>query len=476
MSAGLASGRNQAGAVLPVLALSLIVLISLLALVFDLGRTYIAKTELQNAADASALAGAKALDGTASGIDNAVNMAIEAAGKNSFLGNTGHEAVTITSADIQFSSSPTGAWLDAGTAKGAPADKGFIKVDTGTRNLTSWFAPIMDIVNTAASGMAVAGRYPPGALAPMFVPAVRRNTDQASSNASPPYCNGVTYDPKDKNLKKNTCPYDPVNGGLVPYRVPDNTGNWGFLKANESKTYPSFNGIADGVGAETGNYYVITQVPNNNASSVPVWSPGTPWNGNFGFILESADAKTLKDLAAALCRGGSIASYTVPGCGPVHPGNLSGPKMASNLNTRFDLQDNQTVLPHSACQSDTNIYDPGSTHWASNGYYKSYLAGSPLVSPTNYPPGQANRRLVNVYVIDNAWLPGDNLAGSADDACYASPLSGGSQDAHLVGCAKFFMWTAADKSGKLYAEYVERLPASQCASSVGTYRAVRLYQ
>ena len=470
---------GQKGAVLLVLSLSLVVLISFLALVFDLGRTYIAKTELQNAADAAALAGAIDLDGTSGGIDRAVGYAVEAAGKNSFLGNTGHEAVTITSENIRFGTSPSGGWVDPGSARAAPSGMMFIRVDAESGNLSSWFAPVMNIAQTGTSGTAVAGRYPPGVLVPLFIPAVRRNANQASKDATPPYCNGAIYDPKDKNLKKNTCPYDPVNGGLVQYRVPDDTNNWGFLKPNATHTYPAFNGIADGVGAETGSYYIITEIPNNNADGTP-WTPGTPWNGNFGFMLESADQKTLNELAASLCRGGGLTAYTVPGCGPVHPGNLSGPKMASNINTRFDLQDNQTQLPHAACPSDTNIWAPSTwtTTGFPNGYYPSYAAGSPLVSPTNFPPGQANRRLIDVYVVDNTALPGENLPGAADDSCYASSLTGGSQDAHLVGCAQFFLWTQAVPTGggKLNAEYVQSLQLSECSGSVATYRAVRLYQ
>lgn len=477
-------GRRQKGQVVVLLALAIFILVGFLAVVIDLGRLYVAKTGLQNAADAAALSGAKQLDGTASGIccnaDSAVGRAQGIAAQNTFFSGFGQAPVTLAQSDVRFGNSPTGPWVDIAAAQASPADYLFIRIDAGSGNLHTWFAPIWNIASTGTYGMAVAGRFPPGNLTPMFVPAVRRNTDIARADTAVPYCNGVIYDPKDKNLKKGTCPYDPVNGGLVPYRVPDNTGNWGFLKPSESKTFPSFNGVADGVpNPEVGSYYIITPVPNNDASQAIAWTPGTSWNGNFGFVLASADQKHLNDLAAALCRGGSVTPYYVPGCGPVHPGNLSGPKMAANINTRFDLPDSAQVrLPHEACPSDTNIYDPGSAHWTTNGYYQSYLSGSPLVAPTNYPPGRANRRLINVYVVDNVWLQGDNFPGSNDDVCYPDSLKGGSQDAHLIGCAQFFLWTQADPKnpGKIIAEYVKALPADECGASTAAMTEIRLYQ
>ncbi|MFD2270630.1 pilus assembly protein TadG-related protein [Undibacterium arcticum] len=48
----------------------------------DLGRLYVVRTELQNAADAAALAGAKDLDQTQAGVNKAVATANAIAGQN----------------------------------------------------------------------------------------------------------------------------------------------------------------------------------------------------------------------------------------------------------------------------------------------------------------------------------------------------------------------------------------------------------
>lgn len=494
--------NRQGGAVAVMVGISMVALIGFLALVIDLGHLYVAKTGLQNAADAAALAGAKELDGSLTGINSAVSRAQLVAQHNTFFDSTGQVAVTLDSSNIYFCVSPNCAsWQSVAAAQASPSNLYFIKVDTASRNLMTWFAPIWGFSQTSTSGMAVAGRYPPGAIAPLFVPAVRRNADQAnqpSADTTAPYCNGVIYDPLGKNsigkkLQNNTCPYDAVNGSF-PYRVPDNTGNWGFLTPQDlHKTFPDFAGVKDScthldpdkasptyntcVPESRGSFYVVTPTPNNSGGTP--WASGTSWTGNFGFMLKATDVKTLNELAAALCRGGTALSYPVPGCGVVHTGNVSGPKIADNLNTRFDLQGNQTQLPHSACPSDTNIYDAGSGNWLTNGpngYYVKYSAGSPLVQPTNYPPGKANRRLINVYVADNVILPGENLPGSQDDTCWADQLTGGKNDAHLVGCAQFFVWSKAANDGKLYAEFVKKLDQSQCNSSIGTETEIRLYQ
>ncbi len=52
---------DQSGSVGLIFAMSLIVILGLAALVIDLGHAYVVKRELQNAAEAGALAGARAL-------------------------------------------------------------------------------------------------------------------------------------------------------------------------------------------------------------------------------------------------------------------------------------------------------------------------------------------------------------------------------------------------------------------------------
>lgn len=478
--------QHQRGAVAIIVALCLTLLIGMLGLVLDLGHLYVAKTELQNAADAAALSGAKELNGTVAGIDGAVAMANYTAGLNNFFGNNGSHQATLSNIRFRSSSNldPESEWLSASVAKTLPADKLFIRVDTASGNLNTWFAPIWNIMSTSTFGSAVAGRFPPGALTPMFVPIVRRNADQRNGvDVSYPNCSGYIYNPKTFN-KDCPNPVAATNPAKDPadYRTFDFSGNWGFLKANQCKQYTntattelsSCTGALP-TGVEKGSYYIITPRSNNkwDTGDSAIWDVGAAWTGNFGFMMKSNDDPTQKSLMAAICKGGGITEYSVPGCGEVHTGGLSGPKLEDNLNTRFDLQGNQTLLPHSSCPSDTNIY---TSNWISAGYYSAYSAGSLSSPPTAFPPGKANRRIIRVYVIDNAWLPGFDIPTSPDDnACANQKLTGGSVDAHIVGCADFFMWKPADNQGRLYAEYVSAVPFNQCNNTTASYTEIRLY-
>jgi hypothetical protein len=477
---------RQQGAVVIIVAICIVVLVGMLGLVLDLGRLYVTKSDLQNAADAAALSGAKQLDGTDTGIccdstSSAVGMAKGTASLNSFFSNTGKVSVKITDSDIEFSDTKDGPWVDFKSAQASPANKFFIKVNTASGNLSTWFIHIIPGAanTTSTSGVAVAGRFPPGALTPMFVPVVRRNSDQKSSDVSYPNCSGYIYDPANSGPFKSTCPSPTLNVDPAEYRIFDFSGNWGFLKANQCRQYTATSSdevscSTTGPGIEKGSYYVITpQASTKWDSSATQWVSAAAWTGNFGFMLKDSDANAQKLLWESLCTGGSFSQYSVPGCGLVHTGALAGPIITDNLNTRFDEQSKQTRLPHELCSSDTNIFT--STDWQDEGFYTGYLAGSPLVAPTQFPPGKANRRVIRVYVVDNAWLAGYNMAGSNDDSCYAESLTGSSKPAHLVGCAEFFMWKPADGNGKLYAEYVRAVPTNQCNNSPVSNAAIRLY-
>src|SRR5258708_34460664 len=63
--------RGERGFSLVLLCLALFVMLGMLGLAIDLGRTFIYKTELQTFADGSALAAVSRLDGTGTGVQGA---------------------------------------------------------------------------------------------------------------------------------------------------------------------------------------------------------------------------------------------------------------------------------------------------------------------------------------------------------------------------------------------------------------------
>jgi len=179
---------RQRGAVAIIVAICIFVLVGFLGLVIDLGHLYVAKTELQNAADAAALSGAKELVGTVTGVNDAKDRAIEAAGKNNYDLNA--TAVVIDDGDLQFSSSPDGPWVDIADALASPGDKTFLKVDTGLRNLDTWFIRVLvsAMTQTSTFGMAVAGRLTTN-ITPLGICAI----DPAATNRELGFLRGVAY-------------------------------------------------------------------------------------------------------------------------------------------------------------------------------------------------------------------------------------------------------------------------------------------
>ncbi|OIR17585.1 hypothetical protein GALL_18030 [mine drainage metagenome] len=158
------SRQCQNGAVAIIVALALIAMIGILGIVLDLGHLYVAKTELQNAADAAALSGAKQLNGKLSGVccgvDSAQARAIEAAAANNYDLNS--TALVITAANLSVGSCPDDACMvpiSSITTDALAADKTFLKVDTNNRNFNAWFSRVWNILQTQTFGLAVAGKY-----------------------------------------------------------------------------------------------------------------------------------------------------------------------------------------------------------------------------------------------------------------------------------------------------------------------------
>lgn len=158
--------RNQQGAVAIIVALCLTLLVGMLGLVLDLGHLYIAKTELQNAADAAALAGAKELTGTLAGVVKAKSAACELGGENKYdlnsikVANSSGAPVSCSNLTISVGSDPDAMVnINSITSDVLASNKSFLKVETGSRSLNTWFAKIWGIFQMETFGTAVAGKY-----------------------------------------------------------------------------------------------------------------------------------------------------------------------------------------------------------------------------------------------------------------------------------------------------------------------------
>lgn len=155
--------KRQDGAIAVMAGILLFLLMGMLALVVDLGHVYIAKTGLQNGADAAALAGAKRLNDSLAGVNAGVADAIGIARHNvyDFSLPVGTDAAD-GGLDIRVGSCPDPdcmVSLGSVTSNGAAAGLSYIEVNTRNRALDSWFAGIWNILNFDVSARAVAGRY-----------------------------------------------------------------------------------------------------------------------------------------------------------------------------------------------------------------------------------------------------------------------------------------------------------------------------
>jgi Flp pilus assembly protein TadG len=207
----LLSKSKQRGAVVIIFGLALTSVFGFMGLSLDLAQTYDRKTELQNAADAAALAGARRLVGTTAGIDAAVLDAQNIAALHKFKFQT---AVGLNAATIKFSTSPDtaeGSWLDATAAKLVASTIFFIKIDTrgfdanyGKVN-TNFMQAVSSTSSTNTFGRAVAGRFILG-VAPIAVCALETakysellHTGLASELKEYGYRRGISYNIMDIN-------------------------------------------------------------------------------------------------------------------------------------------------------------------------------------------------------------------------------------------------------------------------------------
>jgi Flp pilus assembly protein TadG len=136
----------------------LVVLLGFAGLAIDLGMLYNVKTDLQNATDAAALAGAWQLDGTSTGINNAVTSAINAANKYYFNNNP----VGVVNGDVTFSTQMDSGFMSAAAASAVPSTIKYVKVtktQTMDLSLLKIIPGVASTQNVAAN--AVAGQSPP---------------------------------------------------------------------------------------------------------------------------------------------------------------------------------------------------------------------------------------------------------------------------------------------------------------------------
>ncbi|MDQ3817034.1 MAG: Tad domain-containing protein [Acidobacteriota bacterium] len=155
----LRKGRNrdgERGSVLATAALGMLSLLLAVGLGVDISRLYLAKTELQNAADSAALAGASGLNGAPSGITTAADRAVQT--MNNFQFNK--TGVTIPRSNVLFAVNLGGPYMSEADARGAAKNIRFVQVSTASSPIGVTFAGMIlgssrNISATATAGLSV---------------------------------------------------------------------------------------------------------------------------------------------------------------------------------------------------------------------------------------------------------------------------------------------------------------------------------
>jgi Flp pilus assembly protein TadG len=120
--------KRERGSILATSAIGMLAILLAVGLGVDISRLYLAKTELQNAADAAALAAVSALDTSPAGITKAVNRAV-ASMNNYDFNNT---SVTFPRTNVLFATTLNGTYMEEGLATAPATAKNirFVKVTT----------------------------------------------------------------------------------------------------------------------------------------------------------------------------------------------------------------------------------------------------------------------------------------------------------------------------------------------------------
>ncbi len=148
--------RGERGSVLAISTFGMLAFLLATGLCIDISHFYLVRSELHNAADAAALAGASALNSDDSGIIKAADYAVAAMNSYEFS----NKGVTIPRSNVLFAKNLNGPYLDEATAKGQAKDIRFVQVTIPPAAVsTSFSAPVLgssrNVVADATGGMSV---------------------------------------------------------------------------------------------------------------------------------------------------------------------------------------------------------------------------------------------------------------------------------------------------------------------------------
>ena len=151
-----ADRKRERGSILVVSTVGMLALLLAVGLGVDVSRFYLAKTELQNAADAAALAAVSGLDSSSAGITEATDRAVLAMNNYDF-NKTG---VAFPRSNVVFAVNLDGPYMSEASAAAEPTNIRFVQVTTPPSAIGVSFAKTVlgnskDLSATATAGYSV---------------------------------------------------------------------------------------------------------------------------------------------------------------------------------------------------------------------------------------------------------------------------------------------------------------------------------
>ena len=380
-----AGTHSERGAILFIVAACLVVLLGFMGLAIDLGHAYNNKSQLQSMADACALAGATALNGTSAGIQEAVNRARDSLGRLNNKKEFNTTSVTLAEGDVSFSATlnnPT--YLNKTQAQAAPSTMRYIKVIIPMQTSEVVFAKLI-----------------PGIPAALNVNAEAVAGQQSQTKA----CNGIGPFSPSRRDEPPFCTAGPGCTGSDP--------DFGFVSNAATNYVPPVYYTLRQPGTGNGN--------NTSDSCADKGINGT--TGNFG-LADPGGCGTNTP-----CYRETIVNGSSNNC--VELGSNELPTVTGNkgLNVQRGLQDRFAL---DCVQNGAGQNDPPMP-------YSAYLAATLALENSTTPPTGCNlwKRVIPVAVNDGTIPNGQGNYNVDGLACFYMPFPPSAQPPSSNICLQF---------------------------------------
>lgn len=333
--------KGEHGNVMIMTAILAVGLVLAVGLCIDGARIYMTRTELQNAADAAALAAARELNGGTGGLTDAVTAAQSAALQTNKYGlnRTGGNAPAVTISSVEFAPTLGGPWKAVGAIDATAAKSiSYVRVTTLITTTPVLFGVKALGNNHTESRNAVAGYSAPiNTICDFFPIAVALDPAMSVADGDDPTCTQKCY---------------PQPNTTMTLHFVQGTGNSATL-ANKD--------------------YIILEVPDINGNGAPETA-----------VLSAGLTNICKAMNA------TIQFHMTPSAN-----QNNGPRQITDgTNTRFNVYANGygNALQPSTYPPDSNVQG--------NITFDQYDNRTAVTAPNPNAPGQDQRRILIVPIVD----------------------------------------------------------------------------